>query len=65
MVSGVRGGDKNATAVIRRVCEIDLRVGGAYRYVWRGPDGPDMGMIGQGVWGSGCHSAAARLKTSA
>src|SRR5687767_5989391 len=20
------------------VCEVDLRVGGAYRYVWRGPD---------------------------
>lgn len=28
------------------VCEIDLRVGGAYRYVWRGPGGPDMGMRG-------------------
>lgn len=28
------------------VCEIDLRVGGAYRYVWRGPNGPDMGMRG-------------------
>ena len=28
------------------VCEIDLRVGGAYRYVWRGPDRPDMGMRG-------------------
>lgn len=27
------------------VCEVDLRVGGAYRYVWRGPDG-DMGMRG-------------------
>ncbi len=21
------------------VCEVDLKVGGAYRYVWRGPDG--------------------------
>jgi uncharacterized protein YndB with AHSA1/START domain len=28
------------------VCEIDLRVGGAYRFVWRGPDGNDMGMRG-------------------
>jgi uncharacterized protein YndB with AHSA1/START domain len=28
------------------VCEIDLRVGGAYRYVWRGPNRSDMGMRG-------------------
>ncbi len=28
------------------VCEIDLRVGGAYRYVWSGPDGVRMGMSG-------------------
>lgn len=28
------------------VCEIDLRVGGAYRYVWRGPNGKEMGMGG-------------------
>jgi uncharacterized protein YndB with AHSA1/START domain len=28
------------------VCEIDLRVGGAYRYVWRGPTGESMGMGG-------------------
>ena len=28
------------------VCEIDLRVGGAYRYVWRKDGVPDMGMGG-------------------
>jgi uncharacterized protein YndB with AHSA1/START domain len=28
------------------VCEIDLRVGGGYRYVWRGPAGEVMGMRG-------------------
>jgi uncharacterized protein YndB with AHSA1/START domain len=28
------------------VCEIDLKVGGAYRFVWRGPDGAEMGMRG-------------------
>ena len=28
------------------VCEIDLKVGGAYRYVWHGPDGATMGMRG-------------------
>jgi uncharacterized protein YndB with AHSA1/START domain len=28
------------------VCEIDLRVGGTYRYVWRGPSGEEMGMRG-------------------
>jgi uncharacterized protein YndB with AHSA1/START domain len=28
------------------VCEIDLRVGGRYRYVWRNLDGRDMGMGG-------------------
>jgi uncharacterized protein YndB with AHSA1/START domain len=28
------------------VCEVDLRVGGSLRYVWRGPDGSDMGMRG-------------------
>jgi uncharacterized protein YndB with AHSA1/START domain len=29
-----------------KVCEVDLRVGGAYRYVWRGSDGKEMGMGG-------------------
>jgi uncharacterized protein YndB with AHSA1/START domain len=28
------------------VCEIDLRAGGGYRYVWRGADGTEMGMRG-------------------
>jgi uncharacterized protein YndB with AHSA1/START domain len=28
------------------VCEIDLRVGGAYRYVWRNTDGRQMGIGG-------------------
>jgi len=28
------------------VCEIDLRVGGSYRYLWRGPGGGEMGMRG-------------------
>jgi uncharacterized protein YndB with AHSA1/START domain/effector-binding domain-containing protein len=28
------------------VCEIDLRVGGSYRYVWRGSDGTEMGVRG-------------------
>ena len=28
------------------VCEIDLDVGGALRFVWRGPDGTEMGMSG-------------------
>jgi uncharacterized protein YndB with AHSA1/START domain len=28
------------------VCEIDLQVGGAYRYVWRHADGKEMGMGG-------------------
>lgn len=28
------------------VCEIDLRVGGAYRFVWRGPGKHDVGMHG-------------------
>jgi uncharacterized protein YndB with AHSA1/START domain len=28
------------------VCEVDLRVGGRYRYVWRGPDGAEMGLGG-------------------
>jgi uncharacterized protein YndB with AHSA1/START domain len=28
------------------VCEVDLRVGGAWRFVLRGPDGSEMGMGG-------------------
>ena len=28
------------------VCEIDLRVGGSYRFVWRNADGTNMGMRG-------------------
>ncbi len=28
------------------VCEVDLKVGGAFRLVWRGPDGKEMGMGG-------------------
>ena len=28
------------------VCDIDLRVGGSYRYVWHGADGTEMGMSG-------------------
>ena len=28
------------------VCEIDLRVGGAYRWVWRNADGREMGVRG-------------------
>ena len=37
---GVRGGWTFA------VCEVDLKVGGKYRYVWRGPTGTEMGMGG-------------------
>jgi uncharacterized protein YndB with AHSA1/START domain len=37
---GVRGGWTFA------VCEVDLKVGGAYRFVWRGPNGAEMGMGG-------------------
>jgi len=28
------------------VCEMELKVGGAYRWVWRAPDGTEMGMGG-------------------
>lgn len=28
------------------VCEVDLRVGSAYRFVWRRPDGTEMGVSG-------------------
>jgi uncharacterized protein YndB with AHSA1/START domain len=28
------------------VCEVDLRVGGSLRYLWRGPGGEEMGMRG-------------------
>jgi uncharacterized protein YndB with AHSA1/START domain len=28
------------------VCDIELKVGGRYRYVWRGPNGEEMGMGG-------------------
>jgi uncharacterized protein YndB with AHSA1/START domain len=37
---GVRGGWTFA------VCEVDLKVGGSYRFVWRGPGGAEMGMGG-------------------
>jgi uncharacterized protein YndB with AHSA1/START domain len=37
---GVRGGWTFA------VCEVDLKVGGRYRFVWRGPEGITMGMGG-------------------
>jgi uncharacterized protein YndB with AHSA1/START domain len=28
------------------VCDMDVRVGGTYRWVWKGPDGGEMGMGG-------------------
>lgn len=28
------------------ICEIDLKVGGAYRFLWRGPNKKDVGMYG-------------------
>lgn len=37
---GVRGGWTFA------ICQVDLRVGGSYRFVWRGPGGAEMGMVG-------------------
>jgi uncharacterized protein YndB with AHSA1/START domain len=36
----------DAPGRVMEVCEIDLRVGGAYRFVWRGPGKPDVGMHG-------------------
>jgi uncharacterized protein YndB with AHSA1/START domain len=30
-----------------RVCEIDLKVGGAYRYLWDGPEGATLGIRGR------------------
>jgi len=29
-----------------QICEIDLRVGGKYRFVWQGPGKPNVGMYG-------------------
>ena len=37
---GVRGG------WTFEICEVDLKVGGTFRFVWRGPDGTEMGMGG-------------------
>ena len=37
---GVRGGWSLV------VCEVDLKIHGTYRFVWRGPDGTDMGVRG-------------------
>lgn len=31
---------------VMSVCDVDLRVGGGYRYVWTGPGGAQMGMGG-------------------
>jgi len=28
------------------ICEIDLKIGGAYHFVWRGPGKSDVGMLG-------------------
>jgi uncharacterized protein YndB with AHSA1/START domain len=38
---GVRGG------WTLPVCEMDIRVGGKYRWVWRGADGQEMGVSGE------------------
>ena len=35
------------------VCEVDFRVGGRFRYVWRNEDGRDMGMGGDGEQDNG------------
>ena len=29
------------------VCDVDLRVGGSYRWVWRGPEGAELGLGGE------------------
>ncbi len=37
---------QEAPGRLMEVCEIDLKVGGAYRFVWRGPGKKDVGMRG-------------------
>jgi uncharacterized protein YndB with AHSA1/START domain len=37
---GVRGG------WTMEICEVDLRVGGSYRFLWRGPEGAELGLRG-------------------
>lgn len=45
------------------VCEIDLRVGGAYRFVWRGPNGTEMGQEAS-IAKSCPHSDSSQSKSS-